>query len=146
MLLGLETDYSGAGIKGSVTDPINNYNTTTKINWLATVRARAGVVADRVLIYATGGWAVAGVKSTLNDLYPARTVTTTSSTTYSGWTVGGGAEVALARNWSVKGEYLYVNLGSKDFNFYEGSAGWQRIGGNAALTANIARLGLNYRF
>jgi outer membrane immunogenic protein len=146
MVLGLEADFSGTGIKGSVTDTTNNYTSTTHIDWLATVRARAGVVVDRALIYVTGGWAIAGVKTTLDDVYPAGIVTTTSSATHSGWTVGGGVEVALAGNWTVKGEYLYVDLGSKDFNFYEGAAGWQRISGTAALTASIARLGINYRF
>ena len=27
----------------------------------------------------------------------------------SGWTVGGGIEFALAANWSVKGEYRYID-------------------------------------
>jgi opacity protein-like surface antigen len=28
-----------------------------------------------------------------------------------GWTVGGGVEWTLAQQWSVKAEYLYVDLG-----------------------------------
>jgi outer membrane immunogenic protein len=32
-----------------------------------------------------------------------------ASTTRAGWTVGGGAEYAIAQNWSLKAEYLYFN-------------------------------------
>uniref|UniRef100_UPI00191D0345 outer membrane protein n=1 Tax=Microvirga zambiensis TaxID=1402137 RepID=UPI00191D0345 len=48
-------------------------------DWFGTVRARAGVAFDRVLIYATGGLAY------------------TDDTT--GWVVGGGVEWALPVNW-----------------------------------------------
>jgi outer membrane immunogenic protein len=34
------------------------------------------------------------------------------SVTKWGWTAGGGLEYALSRNWSVKAEYLYVDLGA----------------------------------
>jgi outer membrane immunogenic protein len=36
------------------------------------------------------------------------------SNTNLGWAAGGGLEYAFANNWSVKLEYLYVDLG-KDF-------------------------------
>jgi outer membrane immunogenic protein len=36
----------------------------------------------------------------------------TASQTKIGWTAGAGAEYAFARNWSVKLEYLFVDLGS----------------------------------
>ena len=32
-------------------------------------------------------------------------------TTRTGYTVGGGVEVKVAKNWSVKGEYLYADFG-----------------------------------
>ena len=48
-------------------------------DWFGTVRARAGVAFDRVLIYATGGLAY------------------TDDNT--GWVVGGGVEWALPVNW-----------------------------------------------
>lgn len=48
-------------------------------DWFGTVRARAGVAFDRVLIYATGGLAY--------------------SDDSTGWVVGGGVEWALPVNW-----------------------------------------------
>jgi outer membrane immunogenic protein len=147
ILLGIEGDFSGTGIDGSVTDSVHLYTATSKINWLATARGRAGVVMmERALIYATGGLAVADIKTTLDDVYPAGIITTTSSATYVGWTVGGGVEFALAPHWTVKAEYLYVDLGSKEYNFYERSGGWQRITGTAAVTASITRVGANFKF
>ena len=146
MLLGVEADFSGTQIKGSVTDTINAYAINTQIDWLATVRGRAGVVVDRALIYVTGGLAISGVKTTLDDYYTAGTVTSTNTATRTGWTIGGGAEVAVARNWTLKGEYLYVDLGAKDFSFHEAPPRWDRIAGTASMKASIARLGLNYRF
>jgi outer membrane immunogenic protein len=67
-----------------------------------------------------------------------------------GWTLGGGLEWALNNNWSVKGEYLYANLGKQSFtSSFTGpnpppawtishSAKWDSL--------QIIRLGLNYRF
>jgi outer membrane immunogenic protein len=145
MMLGLEIDFSATGIKGSVANPGGSAS-TSKIDWMATARARAGLVMDRALFYATGGLAVAHTKTTLDDYYPGYVITTSDAATYVGWTVGGGVEFAVAPNWTVKAEYLYADLGSKDYNFYEGSAGWPRISGTASLTTNIARVGANYKF
>jgi outer membrane immunogenic protein len=150
MLLGLEADFSAAGINGAVYNPTNS-TSTSKIDRLATARARAGFVMDRALIYGTGGLAVAHAKTTLDDYYPQNTppdptvITTSDAAIYLGWTAGAGAEFALSPNWTVKAEYLYVDLGSKDYNFYEGSAGWARISGTASLTMSIARVGFNYQ-
>jgi outer membrane immunogenic protein len=83
MVLGLETDFSGAGIDGNVTDPVNNYKVTSQIDWLATVRGRLGVTFGRVFPYLTGGLAIGHVKTTLDDYY-ATTVTTKNSQTFVG--------------------------------------------------------------
>jgi len=32
-----------------------------------------------------------------------------------GWTVGASIEYALSQNWSLKGEYLYVNFGNTSY-------------------------------
>jgi outer membrane immunogenic protein len=61
-----------------------------------------------------------------------------------------GLEWAFARNWSVKGEYLYVNFGSKTTTATVTNA---VLGGSpnllttsGTLSANIARAGINYHF
>jgi outer membrane immunogenic protein len=146
VLLGIEGDFSGTGIKGSVTDPVNNYTATSQIDWLTTVRGRFGFTFDHALLYATGGFAAGHVKATLNDVYSSGVITTTSGTDRAGWTVGGGIEWALSPNWTAKAEYLYVDLGSKQDNFFEPSPGWPLISGKTSVTTSIVRVGVNYLF
>ena len=62
-----------------------------------------------------------------------------------GWTIGGGVETKITRNWSMKLEYLFVDLGKH--------AVWTNTVGIATpatesldTTAHVVRLGLNYHF
>ena len=70
------------------------------------------------------------------------------SDTRTGWTAGGGVEWLLDRNWSIKAEYLYVDLGSMNVlvPVSNTAAFSQTMQVNADLTAQVARLGLNFRF
>ena len=54
-----------------------------------------------------------------------------------GWTGGLGAEVGLTPNWSVKGEYLYVDLADGSFAI---------TGMDNGYRANMFRFGFNYHF
>jgi outer membrane immunogenic protein len=147
-VFGLEADFSGTGMKGSVTDPLNGYTATSSIDWLSTVRGRLGLSFDRSLVYMTGGVAIGRVKNKLDDLYNggATIVSTTSAATHVGWTIGAGIETALSPNWSVRAEYLYVDLGSETHNHYEPPIGWSQISYESSVTASIARVGVNYKF
>ena len=66
------------------------------------------------------------------------------SKTKFGWTLGGGVEAALAANWSLKAEYLYMDLGSVSGSVpdnFGGTVSW-----DTEFTDHIVRVGLNYRF
>ncbi|WP_249153093.1 outer membrane protein [Bradyrhizobium sp. AUGA SZCCT0240] len=77
-----------------------------KLDWFGTVRGRVGFVpTERVLLYATGGLAYGHL------LASAPLIPLSWGSTRAGWTVGAGAEAAIDRNWSVKLEYLYMDLG-----------------------------------
>ncbi|MGA3304271.1 MAG: outer membrane beta-barrel protein [Methylovirgula sp.] len=144
---GFEGDFSGAGIYGSVSDPVNAYTASTSVDWLATARGRVGYAFDRFLIYATGGFAAAGAKATLNDSYPPIVITTSSARTYTGWAAGGGAEWAIDPNWSVRAEYLYLGLGTRQFSFSEPSPpGWPLITVDPRLSEQVVRVGIDYKF
>jgi outer membrane immunogenic protein len=81
---------------------------STEIGWLATATGRVGYARDRWLAYAKAGWAGADVELTLFDhITPVRA---NSSEWANGWTVGGGAEYALARGFSLAVEYDYADL------------------------------------
>jgi outer membrane immunogenic protein len=64
--------------------------------------------------------------------------------------LGGGVEWALGNNWTVKGEFLYLNFGSvsvpSNITNNNGIAYSQGLNTSSDLTARIARLGVNYKF
>lgn len=128
----------------------------SKLNSYGSLRARIGyLVSPSFLIYATGGVAMGEVKSTgavseyltvfgqdldLGARYGSR------SKTLWGWTVGGGAEYALNRNWSVKAEYLYTDLGNKTYNFDISNQADYQFSSAQKNQFSVARVGVNYRF
>jgi outer membrane immunogenic protein len=166
-LLGFEADFDGAGIRSSqdVTGIVGVPRFThgeQKLDWLATVRARAGFTPwDRFLVYATGGLAVGHAKSSiiLTTTVPNNVaaciaanvgicMSDSQSKTLVGWTAGGGLEFALGGNWSVKAEYLYYDLGNintaaADTRF---APPQPVLFGDQQVRGNIVRAGLNYRF
>jgi len=115
---------------------------TTRSDWLATVRGRAGFAWDRVLFYGTGGAAFGDVQGAAGALPFA-------SGTQTGWTAGAGIEWAFAPNWTGKVEYLYVDLGN--FSCPATSCGATNGLGlfspsTVTFTENIVRAGINYKF
>jgi outer membrane immunogenic protein len=143
-VFGAEGDWDYSGINTGTTQTICNVTGTcqTGNNWLATLRGRAGYAADRVLFYGTAGGAFANIQTTFNG------VQTTHD--QAGWTAGAGIEWAFADNWTAKVEYLYVDLGSTNFNCTTGACttatGGPPIAGTVSLTENLIRAGVNFKF
>ena len=131
---GIEGDFDYSGVKGSA-DCFGG-SCETKNDWLATARGRIGYAGwNNWLPYLTGGAAGGDVK--------ASTFFGDATKTKIGWTAGAGLEYAMSSNWSVKVEYLYVDLGSADCGTVCGGAG---VTDDVTLKMNIVRAGLNYRF
>jgi len=138
-VVGLEGDVAYADIDGSFGPGslaggfgCGSGPCATEIDWLATLRGRIGVTFDRFMIFGTGGFAVAGVESQIQNS-PSYQVDDTSS----GWTAGGGVEYAFSDQWSAKVEYLHVDLGDTD------------QASNGFFTDNdldIVRAGINFHF
>ena len=65
-----------------------------------------------------------------------------------GHTIGAGAEWALSRDWTLRGEYLYLDFGNVTINSptVQPAGDFNTARTTADLTAQIVRLGLNYRF
>jgi len=61
-----------------------------------------------------------------------------------GWTAGGGIEVQFAPRWSLKGEYLYADLGRANHTFV--FPGVPALNDSTHVTLNIVRAGVNLRF
>jgi len=135
-VLGAETDIQWSDIGGSSGNAVCFPDTCeTDINWFGTVRGRAGVAFDRILIYGTGGLAYGEVEAACCG--GGFDVTDTNV----GWTAGGGVEVGITRNLSFKGEYLFMNLDDVS----------EAVGAGLTVTAdaehtNLVWGGINWRF
>jgi outer membrane immunogenic protein len=106
------------------------------------LRGRLGFALDRALIYTTGGLAF-GARSG-SSTYGAWGYNWGGNTSSSrtGWTIGGGVEYAFAGNWSAGLEYRYSNFGT---NNSTGAWGYN-LGGNVKLTENAVRARVSYHF
>lgn len=97
--------------------------------WFGTLRGRAGYAINNVLLYGTLGLAFGDLKGTFGGAGETHTL--------AGWTGGLGAEIGLTQAWSVKAEYLYMDLADRGFSI---------TGLDNGYRANILRFGLNYHF
>ena len=141
-VIGIEGDISWSSLSRSspVTAPaIDTFS--SRLNWLATIRGRLGWAFDRLLVYGTGGVAFADLSDQYTSLVGIP-FTATPSSSRTGWTAGGGVEYAVTTNWTVKVEYLHVDLGSKSAldNFGTGYAF------NFKDSLDVGRVGINYKF
>ena len=122
------------------------------MDWLGTVRARAGWLASQqMLLYVTGGLAYADLENRVTAtavnaggfplLVPAGSGK--SSEWKAGWTVGGGMEWLMGNKTTLKGEYLYYDL--SDTSVTGGSAAFPGSTAtyNNENTGHIVRMGLN---
>lgn len=138
-VLGIEADISGSTLNGNGFSDIFGSEVTSKLSALGTVRGRIGYAFDRMLVYATGGFAYGKVHNRAS--YQQDPFYTVDEDTWkTGWTVGGGLEYAFTNNWTVRAEGLYVDLGTSSFVSPSGcSFGFKN-------RYAIGRVGLNYKF
>jgi outer membrane immunogenic protein len=139
---GLEADANWVSSRGSESRrPVSSLVLyETRLSWLATARARAGVAFGRTLVYGTGGLAVGGVENNWGS-------TTATAIAYSdtrvGWTAGGGIEHFISNpHITVKAEALYVDLGRTTVVETSGTGYTSRF----KNTAIVGRLGLNLKW
>ncbi|MXN63381.1 outer membrane beta-barrel protein [Stappia sp. GBMRC 2046] len=128
-VLGVEGDFSLSNLDESSTAA--GIRLRTSSDWNGNVRARAGFVFDRFMIYGAGGMAIAD----LSTSYAGQS----DDTTKVGWTAGGGIEGAITNNITARVEYLYQDFGDEDF-----SVGGTTV--NTDYSNNIVRFGMAYKF
>jgi outer membrane immunogenic protein len=133
-VVGIEGDIDWADINGTTTNGCA-VGCKTSDSWLSTVRGRLGYAADRFMPFITGGAAFGDIKESVPGFGSA-------NTTNAGWTLGGGLEFAVAQNWTVKAEYLYVDLGKLNCGLSCGAVTTD----NVSFTTNLVRAGVNYKF
>jgi|SRR6185436_3469204 len=114
------------------------------VNWLGSVRGRAGVAFNQVLFYAAGGWAFADASHDRQFLpLGGGPFTSGVSDTRDGWVAAVGVEWAFAGNWIGRVQYDHYDFGTKTYlipalsNFSD-----TRV----SLTVDTVRVGLGYKF
>ena len=127
-MFGVETDFDAFDLDASRTSsaliPVAGaggsffVSSAMDTNWLWTGRARVGWAISNALVFATGGIAVTDLhvsNAYRDNVSFAVGANGTGAASVSkdkvGYAVGGGVEWALTRNWTIKGEYLFVDFG-----------------------------------
>jgi outer membrane immunogenic protein len=96
-------DLSAGGFNVATGTPIGADSTA-----FGSLRARVGIAYDPILLFATGGLAVANNELSLNGVE--------DSNTHFGYTVGAGVEAALTDNLTSRVEYRYSDFESQDYS------------------------------
>jgi outer membrane immunogenic protein len=164
LVYGAEADISWANITGSTSAPFfvngtlggddadfkGNVGLQQKLDYFGTVRGRAGWANNTLFLYGTGGFAWGHVSTTFDTFgitappgqfsaqeLAALQTSATSSDIRVGFAVGAGLEWLVARNWSVKAEYLFVDLSNSTLVIPGGVA-------HSDPEVQVARVGFNY--
>jgi outer membrane immunogenic protein len=178
-LLGAEGDFMWSDLKQSSNSPLfstggtptqfavsgSNLNFQTNIDWLASIRARSGFVMNNWLAYATGGVAFASIDFDASATvppalgFPGVVGSSSSSTTRTGYVVGGGLEwQAPATPWRARLEYLYyafdgTTSASIPWSLPTGGLATCHVAGpcvanfgSGDVTVQTVRLGVSYAF
>jgi outer membrane immunogenic protein len=150
IVLGLETDLNYVDLGKTVTSVQGGMTTTVTrdMSYLGTVRGRLGVSFDRALIYVTGGLAYGNPESSTAFSFPPFGWNGADNATRFGYAVGAGLEYAIDRNWSAKVEYMYYDLGRRDYASPQVAGAALGIAGGTRSDndGHLVRAGINYRF
>lgn len=120
-------------------------------NYLATIRPRIGIAADRNLAYLTAGVAftrVSYLESYSDGGAPAGAGTAAASKSLVGWVAGAGWEYAMTDHWIFRTEYLYAGFSKVNAVgvITDAGGGANTLRGSSDLTIQVLRAGVNYKF
>jgi opacity protein-like surface antigen len=149
-VLGIEWTFDGTTVgntgitSNTVVVPIHGIPTAVQgsigTNWVATLAARFGIAQNNTLYYAKAGGGWLNNSASATNMITGASVSTTSTT--SGWVVGGGIEYGVAPNWTIKAEYDYLGLSN-----------WTNSGPllpgdtfTISRQINMLMIGANYKF
>jgi outer membrane immunogenic protein len=143
LVAGVEADwqYSGYFDEGDGTPGPYTAHASTDNNWFGTIRGRAGLAWDRVLVYGTGGFAAGNTEYTVRITGgPGSPAAIREDEKFNaGWAAGAGVEVAFTDNLSAKGEWQFIDLGTD-------SASGDGFRTHPTHEFHTFRVGVNYRF
>jgi outer membrane immunogenic protein len=152
-VFGIEGDFQGTSQSASSSMTIIDVNglvdpnmgavtavNSDKIKSFGTLRGRIGIASGRALYYVTGGGAFWTWSSNL-------TVTGLGTASFSnfqaGGAIGGGVEVAITNDWTLKAEYLYLQSTTISNTPFTARPD---VIVNTRIRDNVFRVGVNYMF
>ncbi|QGM46294.1 outer membrane protein [Methylocystis heyeri] len=163
-LAGIEADLSGitsgaANWAAWSGNPLTYTQAGRNVPYLGTARGRAGyLVTPAILAYATGGlaWGETDLRATYFSpslrpvLYQGGSWLGYDDMRL-GWTAGAGVEWLVLPRVSVKGEYLYYDLGTANTAnvgalYYANKSGLSGVMHTGTFDGHVFRLGVNYHF
>jgi outer membrane immunogenic protein len=120
-------------------------------NYLATIRPRLGIAADRDLAYLTAGVAftrVSYLESYSDGGAPPGSGSAAVSKSLVGWVAGAGWERAIADHWTFRAEYLYASFPTVNAlgAITDAGGGVNTLHGSSDLAIQVLRAGVNYKF
>jgi outer membrane immunogenic protein len=139
-VFGVEVDLGGMDLNGSKVAGVDGARARIGSGFYGDVTGRLGVVADRALFYAKGGFAWYDGAARFTD--PVHASAVTSTDTFGGWAVGGGVEYMLRPNWSLKAEYMHFDFDAERSLTTKTNVGTYRF--DHDLTVDTVKVGINY--
>jgi outer membrane immunogenic protein len=137
----------------TLSDGVTPFTITQSVtsDYLATIRPRIGIAADRNLAYLTGGVAftrVSYLESYNDGAAPAGIGSAAASKSLVGWVAGAGWENAVTDHWIFRAEYLYAGFSKVNAvgAITDATGGVNTLHGSSDLTVQIIRAGVNYKF
>lgn len=138
IVVGVDSSLSYSDADGGRTDEFGT-EIDRDLKWLGTTRGRIGYAFDRFMVFAAGGAAIGESETSLTTGFGS----SSDTEVHLGWTVGAGVEAKLADSWSVRAEYLYVDLGDEDYDL---DVAPLAIESSSELQMHIVRVGIAYHF
>jgi len=139
-VLGVEADIEYSDINGFDRSLAPSGSGKADIDWMGSLRLRAGYAWDRALLYATGGLAYASVDGSGG---PAAGPLQGFSDDVWGWTLGAGVDYAFTDTVSIRAEYRYT-----DFDDASSNLGplYPTVNASTDIDVHALRLGVSYHF
>ena len=142
LVFGIEADLNWLDLEPR--NSIVGQTLSTSYDYFGTLRARAGIAHENILFYLTGGLAFADTTHRID--VPALAFAQSDGDRRVGWTFGGGIELNRG-HWSLRGEVLWVDLGSETRTY---TLTAPCVACSATIRWDdefvVARLGLSFKF
>lgn len=127
-----------------------NSDLKQKVNWFSTIRGQVGYSFNNILLYGTGGLALAGIKTNVSNVYSAYGDNVVDSSlndkhTQVGWTLGAGAKLAVYKNWIIDAQYLHISLNKENSHFYDSINSINLVNQNNS-DFDVFKIGIDYKF